>query len=73
MSEQLEICKHGIIKLACPHCKDEFMLQKEITALKSQLAIAREGLESIAKNTCCDTCQEAAKVAAQTLERMKGE
>lgn len=27
----------------------------------------REALQSIAKNTCCDTCQEAAMVARKAL------
>jgi len=28
----------------------------------------REALESISKNTCCDSCQEASKWAKQALE-----
>lgn len=28
----------------------------------------REGLESIARNSCCDSCQEAKLVALHTLE-----
>lgn len=35
-----------------------------------QLRIAREGLESISKNTCCDKCQEAKLVALTTLSKM---
>ena len=32
-----------------------------------------EALESIAKNTCCDRCQEAALVARAAIKAVKGE
>lgn len=32
-----------------------------------------EALESIAKNTCCDTCREAALVASAALRQARGE
>jgi len=32
----------------------------------------RAALESIAKNTCCDRCQEAARVARSALDKMGG-
>lgn len=45
---------------------------KQIKDLKRQLATAREGLLSISKNSCCDSCQEAKLVAQQTLKQMGG-
>jgi len=36
--------------------------------LEAENARYREALESISKNTCCDSCQEASKWAKQALE-----
>ena len=33
-----------------------------------EIGLLREGLNSIANNSCCGTCQEAALVAKRTLE-----
>lgn len=40
---------------------------KVIQALESRNAKLMEALESIANNTCCDKCQEAALVAKEAL------
>jgi hypothetical protein len=39
--------------------------------VSEKLRIAEEALESIAKNTCCDKCQQAALVSAKALAAMK--
>ena len=39
--------------------------------LREDLAAAVEVLRSIADNTCCDKCQEAARVAASFLARLE--
>ena len=39
-----------------------------IMAAADEIDRLRAGLRSIADNTCCDGCQEAAKVAAYTLK-----
>jgi hypothetical protein len=44
-----------------------------IEALTAELAKAVEGLRSIAANTCCTPCQEAALVARTTLAEIEGE
>ena len=44
----------------CPLC--------EITRLQAENERLREALQSIAKNTCCDRCQEAALVAKEALQ-----
>ena len=41
--------------------------EKEISAHKDTIKVLREGLESISKNTCCGTCQEAALWAKVSL------
>lgn len=38
-----------------------------------KLAVAREALNSIAKNTCCGDCQEAKRVAQEYLAHIGGE
>ena len=42
-------------------------------AAEAKLAKAMTGLNSIASNTCCDKCQEAALVARTTLAELKGQ
>ena len=44
----------------------------EILGLQATLAQANTALLSIAQNTCCDTCQEAALVAKAALAAQKG-
>lgn len=39
----------------------------QYVALRAELAKCREALECIARNTCCDRCQEAAVVARAAL------
>ena len=41
-------------------------------ALRSELDEARRALRSIANNTCCGSCQEAAKVALSALPPSRG-
>jgi hypothetical protein len=55
--------------------EDNITLRKQLAACKRRSHAAsqhyaqqlREALESIAKNTCCDRCQEAALVARKAL------
>lgn len=54
--------------------RDESFLKPEVRELISALraantskAVLVEALTSIAKNSCCDQCQEAKKVAEQAL------
>jgi hypothetical protein len=46
--------------------------EKENATLRAQHAALVEGLQSIAANTCCDRCQEAALVARQLLATLGG-
>lgn len=46
---------------------------KKMDALEAKLAKAGEALTSIAVNTCCGGCQEAALVARAALSREGGE
>lgn len=43
-------------------------LYDEVTQLRAERDRLRAALESIAKNTCCEGCQEAALVARQALK-----
>lgn len=58
---------------------DAFMLDeaavrgKEMQRLRDVNRRLTEALESIAANTCCDRCQEAALVARAALQSAKGE
>jgi hypothetical protein len=45
-------------------------LTVDINKVKSDLSIAIETLTSISKNSCCDTCQEAKRVALSALKRL---
>jgi len=42
---------------------------EEYASLRQQLEQARAALNSIAANTCCDTCQEAALVARAAIDK----
>lgn len=42
-------------------------LKAENTALNLRIERLEKALKSIASNTCCETCQEARKVASQAL------
>jgi hypothetical protein len=44
----------------------------EVARLRSELDEARRALRSIANNTCCGSCQEAAKVALSALPPSRG-
>ena len=57
--------------LPCEDCIDQYLaLHENFRLAHDQLRIAREGLESISKNTCCESCQEAKLVAKSTLAKM---
>lgn len=45
------------------------LIAKKYAKLKKEITRLREALESISKNTCCEPCQEAKKVAINALER----
>ena len=75
------MAKWGEIK--CPRCaelKGKLKTSEEIGRafeedagqLRVKLAKAMTGLNSIASNTCCDKCQEAALVARTTLAELTG-
>jgi len=54
----------------CETCRELLhaeMLRGE--AIERENVRLKEALGSIAKNTCCDTCQEAALIAKQALQR----
>ncbi len=50
---------------------NEYYYEKHFKELEHRLELAKEALESIAKNTCCTPCQEAKKVAEKALEQLK--
>lgn len=73
------------MKPICPTCKRAHVIEhaaylelaRENAELNQLIAAkdaenneAKSALESIAKNTCCDKCQEAALVARECLERI---
>jgi hypothetical protein len=43
-----------------------------VAAVEAEVARLRQELRSIAANTCCDRCQEAALVAQLALDRSEG-
>jgi len=43
----------------------------ENVSLKAKLEVALNGLSSISKNSCCDSCQEAKLVALSTLKQLR--
>lgn len=45
------------------------LLVETVNALEAERDALREALESIAANTCCDRCQEAALVARAALAK----
>ena len=45
------------------------LLDSERDTLRAENVRLREALEAIAKNTCCNRCQEAALVARHALKR----
>jgi hypothetical protein len=49
--------------------KEEKRIIAKLQDLQQENARLREALESISKNTCCEPCQEAKKVAKKALER----
>lgn len=46
--------------------------QSIIDSAVDEIVGLREGLQTIANNSCCGTCQEAALVAKRTLEGKDG-
>lgn len=48
---------------------DDQRHQHAVTELRIEHARFKMALESIAVNTCCDKCQEAARVAQSALNR----
>ncbi len=55
------------IKCHCNECQIERLIA-EVRRKDAEIERLRSALESIAKNTCCDKCQEAALVAREALE-----
>lgn len=51
-------------------CSESYATKKSI-ALEAENKIYRDTLESIAKNTCCDKCQEASLWAKEALAKTK--
>lgn len=43
-------------------------IMRQTLADRDEIERLRKALQSIAKNTCCDTCQEAAMVARKALK-----
>ncbi len=50
---------------------DRVIMRWDACPLHAQAEGMREALESIARNTCCPTCQEAARVAARALGKYR--
>jgi hypothetical protein len=63
----LEVAQKGVNRLGLPDSNMEAFLMDEIETLRDDNLILGRALESIAANTCCDTCQEAALVAKAAL------
>jgi len=65
-----EIMKKVPVKYSGSATDDPFTPEayKTIEKLEAENKRLREALESISKNTCCDSCQEASKWAKQALE-----
>lgn len=77
-----DLMLHGVLNMPLPDDPTECDLvtwfqfkdrarqaSSRITALEAENAAFRAGLASIASNTCCTTCQEAALVAKATLRK----
>lgn len=52
---------------------DDFRADMHWSELFAHLQIYRQALNSIAANTCCDRCQEAALVARAAIRKAKGD
>lgn len=55
----------GVLGGKLCHCQDD--LRSRIAQLEAREKVLREALKSIAANTCCGPCQEAALVARAAL------
>lgn len=72
---KLEIVNnHGDRYIRCEPATDgSWVMFKDMAALEARIAELKAALSSIARNTCCDKCQEAALVARAALEGGKDE
>ena len=50
------------------HSMIQTRMQEEIEDLRAEVERLRAALNSIARNTCCGGCQEAARVAREAME-----
>lgn len=60
----------GAIEFSCCTCKPDCTPFETIAALKARLEEAKEVLVSIAKNSCCEPCQQAGLVARAFLAKV---
>jgi hypothetical protein len=78
VTEYWSCCAHAAWKgdTKCAFCEKtgvRMVRAADYHALRSLLASSREALESIAANTCCGPCQEAALVARAQLRALAKE
>ncbi len=68
----------GMVRCSCLTKTPEVSFHKEdctyriVNEMEAEIAELKKGLQSIANNSCCDRCQEAALVARATLEKSDG-
>ena len=66
MIETLNVAMAGAKLFSSYH----FMSASQVAVLLGEAVLLREALASIAANTCCDGCREAAHVARAVLESL---
>ena len=65
-----EICNGNDADAPCAYPSACLRDQRRIAELEEKVKRLQDGLKSIADNTCCKPCQEAALVAKQTLAEL---
>ena len=70
---RIEELEAGLQKMALEYLDAASKSYQAQLKAEAKLAKAGGGLNSIAANTCCNKCQEAALVARTTLAELKGE
>jgi predicted metal-binding protein len=73
MASRIEELEAGLQKMALEYLDAASKSYQAQLKAEAKLAKAGGGLNSIAANTCCNKCQEAALVARTTLTELKGE
>ena len=63
-----EMLERHITDPCIPKSEAEWWAHREIAKQRAEIERLRAALTSIASNTCCNGCQEAARVARNALE-----